>query len=108
MDSYKQIYINWKSWKWVNGTTNCKEEQECEIISSIFTKPTKEKFFKLKIKRQLVCTSEALIWHEDENTRIKKVFLDIQIKISNFNLVKRFYLGKKYIFYPYQNKQSYI
>lgn len=93
---------------WKKGATNCREEQECEITSSLFTKPTKEKFFKLEIKKQLVCTSKALIWHEDENTRIKKVFLNIQIKIGSLNLVKRFYIGKKYIFYPYQNKQSYI
>jgi len=39
MNSHKQIYTGWKSWKWVNGTTNCKEEQECEITSSLFTEP---------------------------------------------------------------------
>jgi hypothetical protein len=39
MNSHKQIYTSWKSWKWVNGTTNCKEEQECEITSSLFTQP---------------------------------------------------------------------
>ena len=44
MDSYKQIYTDWKSWKWVNGTTNCKEEHECEITSSLFTEPVEPLF----------------------------------------------------------------
>jgi hypothetical protein len=47
MNSHKQIYTSWKSWKWVNGTTNCKEEQECEITSFLFTEPV-EPLFKIK------------------------------------------------------------
>jgi hypothetical protein len=50
MDSYKQIYTNWKpyTWKWVNGTTNCKEEQECEITSKMFSeKPSFLKKYEL-------------------------------------------------------------
>ena len=48
MDSYTQIYTDWKSWKWVKGTTNCREEQECEITSKMFTEPV-EPLFKVKV-----------------------------------------------------------
>lgn len=33
---------------WKEGTTNCKKEQECEITSSLFTKPV-EPLFKTKL-----------------------------------------------------------
>jgi hypothetical protein len=67
MDSYTQIYTDWKSWKWVKGTTNCKEEQECEITSSLFTKPEKPLF---KI-RQL----------RDKKSRLQNYFLNLKSKI---------------------------
>ena len=44
MNSYKQIYTEWKNYGWTNGVTNCREEQECEIVSSLFTKPVEPLF----------------------------------------------------------------
>jgi hypothetical protein len=55
MDSYKQIYSDWKSWKWVNGTTNCKEEQECEITSFLFTEPVKPLFTPVYTYSIIIC-----------------------------------------------------
>lgn len=39
---------SWKNWKWKNGTTNCKNEEECDITSSLFTEPVSP-LFKLKV-----------------------------------------------------------
>ena len=49
MSSYNQIQTQWKdTWKWVKGSSNCKEEQECEITSKMFTEP-EEPIFKVKV-----------------------------------------------------------
>ena len=38
MSSYNQIQTQWKdTWKWVKGSSNCREEQECNITSKMFT-----------------------------------------------------------------------
>ena len=84
----------WYGWK--NGTTNCKEEQECEITSSLFTEPVEESVFYLKIKKILVTTSNSTDWENPERS-LKNKFLEINFKFYKIRISKRFYLGQKYI-----------
>jgi hypothetical protein len=49
MSSYNQIQNQWKdTWKWVKESSNCKEEQECDITSKMFIEPV-EPLFKVKV-----------------------------------------------------------
>jgi hypothetical protein len=68
MSSYNQIQTQWKdTWKWVKGSSNCKEEQECEITFSLFTKPV-EPLFKI---RQL----------RDKKSKLQNYFLKLKSKV---------------------------
>ena len=41
------LHNSWRNWRWSKGASNCIEEQECEITSSIFTE-TGKPLFKVK------------------------------------------------------------
>lgn len=81
---------------WKNGASNCREEQECDIVDALFTKSVKEKKVYLKINKRLVCTSQTLVWG-DKTRHFKNMFLEVSFKFFKFRFFKKFYLGKKYI-----------
>ena len=35
------LHNSWRNWRWSKGASNCIEEQECEITSSLFIEPVK-------------------------------------------------------------------